>query len=101
MSFITVMLIMGLLCIVAGCWCMIRTYHILKITIGIEVAVKAVVMFIVLAGRVNGNMAIAQSFVITIIVIEVVVAIVGTGMSIALFKKYDSMDVRNLRRLKG
>ena len=66
MSAVNAMLILGVLMIAAGCWCLIRTYHMLKITIGIEVMVKAVTMFLMLAGRVSGRVALAQSFVITV-----------------------------------
>ena len=100
-SFETVILIVGFLLIFAGCYCLIRTYHILKIIIGIEVAMKAVTLFMILAGYINGKMTLAQSFVITVIVIEVVVAVVATGIAISLYKKYGSMDIRNLRKLKG
>ncbi|MBP7176689.1 MAG: NADH-quinone oxidoreductase subunit K [Thermoclostridium sp.] len=97
----TIMLIAGFLLIIAGCYCLVRTYHMLKIIIGIEVAMKAVTMFITLAGFVNGNSDLAQTFIITIIVIEVVVAVVAAGIAINLYKKYGSMDIRNLRKLKG
>lgn len=100
-TFETVILIVGFLLIITGCYCLIRTFHVLKIIIGIEVAMKAVTMFIILAGYVNGKMNLAQSFVITIIFIEVVVAVVATGIAISLYKKYGSMDIRNLRKLKG
>lgn len=95
------MLIAGLLMIIAGCYCLIRTYHMLKIIIGIEVAMKAVTMFIMLAGHINGKVGLAQTFIITVIVIEVVVAVVAAGLAVNLYKKYGSMDVRNLRKLRG
>jgi multisubunit Na+/H+ antiporter MnhC subunit len=95
------MLIIGFLLIIAGAYCIMRTYHMLKIIIGMEIAMKAVTMFIILAGFVNGNIDLAQSFVITIIVVEVVVAVVATGIAVSLYKKYGSMDIRNLRKLKG
>ena len=95
------MLIIGFLLIIAGAYCIIRTYHLLKIIIGMEIAMKAVTLLIILAGLVNGNLALAQSFVITIIVIEVVVAVVAAGIAVSLYKKYGSMEIRNLRKLKG
>ena len=95
------MLITGFLLIIAGCYCLIRTYHMIKITIGIEVAMKAVTLFITLAGYVNGKIDLAQTFVITSIVMEVVVTVVAAGITINLYKKYGSMDIRNLRKLKG
>jgi len=96
-----ILLTIGVLMVLAGCWCMIRTLHMLKITIGIEVAMKGVTLFMVLAGKVSGKVALSQTFVLTIIVIKVVVAVVGTGTAVGLFRKYGSMNVRNLSRLKG
>ena len=95
------MLIIGFLLIISGAYCLIRTYHMLKIIIGMEIAMKAVTMFIILAGYISGNMDLAQAFVITVIVIEVVVAVVAAGIAVNLYKKYRSMDIRNLRKLKG
>jgi multicomponent Na+:H+ antiporter subunit C len=92
---------MGVLMIFVGIWCMIRTYHMLKITIGIEIAMKAITMFLIIAGEINGNTALAQSYIATVIVIEVVLAVVCIGTAIGLYQKYGSMDIRNLTRLKG
>lgn len=96
-----VMLIIGFLLIISGVYCIMRTYHLLKIIIGMEIAMKAVTMFIILAGYINENMDLAQTFVISIIVIEVVIAVVAAGIAVSLYKKYGSMDIRNLRKLKG
>lgn len=101
LNFQTIMLFVGFLMIIAGCYCMIRTYHMLKIIIGIEVAMKAVTMYLILAGYINGHMGLAQAYVITAIVIEVIVAVVFAGVTIGLYKKYGTMDVRNLTKLKG
>lgn len=97
----TIMLIIGLMMIIAGCYCMIRTYHMLKIIIGVEVSMKAVTMFMLLAGRVNGHIGLSQAYIVTIISLEVIVAVVFAGVTIGLYKKYGNMDVRNLTRLKG
>ncbi len=95
------LLMLGLLMIFAGCYCLVRTYHMLKMTIGIEVAMKGVTFALVLAGNVVNNVALSETFVITVIVLEVVVAVVGIGMAASLYHKYGNMDVRNLSRLKG
>jgi len=95
------MLFLGLLMIITGCYCLIRTYHMLKIIIGIEIGMKAVTMFLVLAGYINGHMGLAQAYVITVIVLEVVITLVAAGVTIGLYKKYGDMDIRNLTKLKG
>ena len=101
MNVTTIMLIAGLVLILTGCFELIRTRHMLKIIIGLELAIKAVSMFFVLGGWLNGNMPVAQSFVVSIIVLEVVVATVLSGIAISIYHKHGNMDVRSLRNLKG
>lgn len=100
-NFKTVMLIIGFMMIIAGCYCLIRTYHMLKIIIGIEIAMKAVTMFLILAGYVNGHIGLSQAYVVTMIVLEVIVAVVFAGVTIGIYRKYGNMDIRNLTQLKG
>ena len=101
MNVSTIMLIAGLVLILTGCFELIRTRHMLKIIIALELAIKAVSMFIVLGGWLNGNMPVAESFVVSVIVIEVVVATVLSGIAISIYHKYGNMDIRSLRNLKG
>jgi multisubunit Na+/H+ antiporter MnhC subunit len=101
LDFETIILITGFLMIIAGSYCLIRTYHMIKILLGIEVAMKACTLFIILAGYLNGKEDLAQAFVITVIMLEVVVVVVAAGIIINLYKKYGDMDIRNLRKLKG
>ena len=96
-----IMLIAGLVLILTGCFELIRTRHMLKIIIALELAIKAVSMFIVLGGWLNGNMPVAESFVVSIIVLEVVVATVLSGIAISIYHKHGNMDIRSLRNLKG
>jgi len=101
MTVSTIMLIAGLILILTGCFELIRTHHMLKIIIALELAIKAVSMFIVLGGWLNGNMPVAESFVVSVIVIEVVVATVLSGIAISIYHKHGNMDIRSLRKLKG
>ena len=49
--------------------------------------------------HINGKLAYAK--LIITIVVEVVVAVVLAGISLNLYKKYQSMDLRNIRKLRG
>ena len=62
MNVTTIMLIAGLVLILTGCFELIRTRHMLKIIIGLELAIKAISMFITLGGWLSGNMALAEAF---------------------------------------
>ena len=56
---------------------------------------------ITLGGWLSGNMALAEAFVVSTIVLEVVVATVLSGIAISIYHKHGNMDIRNLRNLKG
>ena len=95
------MLIAGVVLILTGCFELIRTRHMLKIIIALELAIKAVSMFLALGGWLNGNMPVAQSFVVSIIVLEVVVATVLSGIAISIYHKHGNMDIHSLKNLRG
>jgi NADH:ubiquinone oxidoreductase subunit K len=93
--------ITALLLILTGMYCLMRTRHIIRIILGIEVAMKAITLLLIYAGWVNGQLALAQSFVVTMIVAEVMVAVVAAGIAVSVFRRYGSMDLRNLTKLNG
>ena len=96
-----IILMAALLMIVAGMFCLVRTYNLIRIIIAIEIAMKAITLLLVVAGAVNGNMALSQTFVITMIVLEVIVAVVAAGIAISLYHKNGNVDIRELTNLKG
>ena len=101
MTVSTVMLIAGVVLILTGCFELIRTRHMLKIIIALELAIKAVSMFLALGGWLNGNMPVAESLIVSVIVLEVVVATVLSGIAISIYHKHGNMDIRSLKNLKG
>jgi NADH:ubiquinone oxidoreductase subunit K len=94
-------LVTALLLILTGMYCLVRTRNIIRIILGIEVAMKAITLLLVFAGWYNGKLALVQSFVITMIVAEVVVAVVAAGIAISVFRRYGSMDLSNLTKMSG
>ena len=84
-----------------GAYCLMVTRNMIRAIIGIELLIKAVTLLIIFAGNVTGRTALAQGLVITIIVIEVVVAATAAGIALWVFRHTDSLDVRALRNLKG
>jgi multisubunit Na+/H+ antiporter MnhC subunit len=86
---------------VCGLYFVIVTRNMIRAIIGLELLIKGVTLLIVVAGYVTGRVALAQAFVITIIVIEVVLAVVAGGIAVSVFRVNSSIDVRQLRNLKG
>jgi len=94
-------LVTALLLIVTGIYCLMRTHNIIRIIFAMELAMKAITLLLIFAGLINGNMALAQSFVVTMIVVEVMVAVVAAGIAISVYRRYGSMGVDNLTKLRG
>ena len=86
---------------VAGLYCVMATRNFIRVLLGLEIITKAVTLLIVVAGWMNGRLALAQALAITLIVIEVVVIAVAAGVILAVYKHTGSLDVRRLRNLKG
>lgn len=94
-------LIFIVLLMIMGFYCMLFTYNLLRVLIGLEILIKGVTFFIVLAGYLSGQTALAQALAITIIVLEVVVMVVAAGLVLAFQLQYDSLNVKNMRNLRG
>lgn len=86
---------------VCGLYFIVVTRNMIRAIIGLELLIKGATLLLIVAGYVSGRTALAQSFVITVIVIEVVIAVVAGGIAVSVFRHNNSIDVRELRRLKG
>jgi multisubunit Na+/H+ antiporter MnhC subunit len=89
------------LLLIIGIYCMLATYNLIRALIGIEILIKGVTLLIVAVGYVSGNVAMAQALVITLIVIEAVVMAVAVGVVLGIHTHKNSLDIRNIRSLKG
>ncbi|MCX5706818.1 MAG: NADH-quinone oxidoreductase subunit K [Candidatus Omnitrophica bacterium] len=93
-SFAVLLFIIGIYCILAG-------YNLIRALIGVELLIKAVTLFLIVAGFASGHLELAQSLIITMIVIEVVMITIAVGIVVGIYRKTGSLDARNIRNLKG
>jgi multisubunit Na+/H+ antiporter MnhC subunit len=91
----------AILVFIAGLYCLLATFNLIRAVIALELLTKAATLFIILAGYVTGRVALAQALAITLIVIEVVVVVVATGVILCVFRYNKSVNVRLLRNIKG
>ena len=96
---------LSVLCVVllsiAALYCILASRNLIRILIGLELLTKAVTLLIAVAGYVTGRMAVAQTFIITMIVIEVVVIAVAAGIVIGVHRHDHDLDASRLNHLKG
>lgn len=86
---------------VCGFYCIMVTRNFIRSLIGLEILTKAVTLLIIAAGYASNRIALAQSMVITLIVVEVVVISVAAGIVFGIFKQIGSLNITKLRNLKG
>ena len=96
-----VFLIAVALLLVTGIYCLIVSRNLMRILLSIEILAKGITLLMIVVGYVTGNMAQAQAYVLTIIVIEVVLVVVATGIVLGIYRETDVLDTRKLNNLKG
>jgi NADH:ubiquinone oxidoreductase subunit K len=89
------------LLLVTGLYCILLTKNLLRILIGLEILMKAVTLLLITAGYLTGWNTISQSFVITLIIIEVVVMVIACGLIIGIYRYNDTLSTKKLKNLKG
>ncbi len=84
-----------------GLYCLLTMRNTVKLLIGIEVIAKGVTLALVAGGYARHNIMVAQSLVITVIVVDVAVIATALALVININRHTKSLDVRKLTRLKG
>jgi multisubunit Na+/H+ antiporter MnhC subunit len=90
-----------ILLFVIGVYCIVVTSTLIRMLIGLEILTKGVTLLIGVAGYLNGKTGLSESFIITLIIVEVVVIIVAGGIVLSVFARHGTIDVKVFRRLKG
>jgi len=90
-----------LLLLIIGLYCIFATFNLMRLLIGLELMIKAVTLLLINVGYSNGHLGLAQSLVITLIVIEVVVMVVGVGIILGLHNYHKSLNTKYIKLLKG
>jgi NADH-quinone oxidoreductase subunit K len=93
--------IFTVLLLFTGFYCILVSRNLVRILIGIEVLSKGITLGIVAVGYATGNMALAQSLAITVIIVEVFVVAIAAGIIISIYRHHDSLSTRNIENLKG
>jgi NADH:ubiquinone oxidoreductase subunit K len=91
-----VYLIAVVLIIVTAFYCLMITRNLIRILIALEILIKAVTLLLIAVGHIGGNLPYTESFVITLIIVEVVIMAVAAGIVIGIHKRTGSLNVNNL-----
>ena len=91
--------VLGLLGV--GLYGLLISRNMIKIVIALQILVKAAILALVAAGQASGQINLAQSLAVTVIVADTTVAVVGLALGVQVRRRFGTLDVKELSRLKG
>lgn len=97
----TIFITAVVLILATGIYSIFVTRNLMRILISIEILTKGVTLLLIGAGYLSGNMAQAQAYVVTIIIIEVILLVIATGIVLGIYRANESLNTNNINNLKG
>ena len=91
----------ALMLIALGIFMLIMTSNMIRVVLAVEVMMKAVTLLLIYAGNVSGQLGLAQTFVVTQIIVEIVLTAVASGLVINIYRKTGNRELRKLNKLNG
>ena len=90
-----------ILMVCIGLYTLLLAKNLIRMLIGFELMTKGVTLAFITAGNANGRIALSQSLVITMIVVEVISIATALAIVMLIQSKKKSLNVRKLTDLKG
>lgn len=84
-----------------GFYGLLITRNLIKVVMMLQILIKAVVLALVFAGKVSGNLGLGQSTAATVIVADTIVAVVGLALAVQVQRRFGTLDVPKISTLKG
>lgn len=99
--FFGILILAVALVLIVGTYTLLVTRNLMRILLSIEILMKGATLLLIGAGYITGDMATAQAFVITVIVIEAVLLVVATGIVLGVYRANGTLNTRSINHLKG
>ncbi len=90
--------VLGLLGV--GLYGLLVTRNLIKVVVALQILVKAAMLALILAGRMNGQINLGQSMALTVIVADTIVAVIGLSLAVQVRRHFGTLDVQALSTLR-
>ena len=84
-----------------GFYGLLITRNLIKIVMVLQILIKGVILALVLAGKLGGNLGLGQSTAATVIVADTIVAVVGLALAVQVRRRFGTLDVPKISTLRG
>jgi len=93
--------ILSLILLSIGLICLLTRKRIIKQVIGLSIMLQGALLTIVEAGRVNGDLQVAQSMVVSALVVETIILAIVLVLIVNVFRYHPRGRVDDLDTLRG
>jgi len=97
----TINMVVVALLFTIGMACLLTQRNVIKQVIGLKIMLQGVTLSLVHAGHVRGDVRLAETMVISALVVETIVIAIALALIVNVFRHYPSGDVDHLDRLRG
>ena len=84
-----------------GFYGLLITRNLIKVVMVLQILIKAVILGLVLAGKLSGNTGLGQSTAATVIVADTIVAVVGLALAVQVRRRFGTLDVPKISTMRG
>ena len=84
-----------------GFYGLLITRNLINIVMVLQILIKAVILALVLAGKLSGNPGLGQSTAATVIVADTIVAVVGLALAVQVRRRLGTLDVPKISSMRG
>jgi NADH:ubiquinone oxidoreductase subunit K len=84
-----------------GFYGLLITRNLIKVVMVLQILVKAVILALVLAGKLSGDIGLGISTAATVIVADTIVAVVGLALAVQVRRRFGTLDVPKISTLRG
>jgi len=86
---------------ILGWICLISQRNAFKQVIGLKIMLQGVTLALVMAGKLQENMNLAQTMVISALIVETIIIALALAMIVSIFRNIPDGDIDLLRKLRG
>jgi NADH:ubiquinone oxidoreductase subunit K len=84
-----------------GLFCLVTRRNVIKQVIGLKVMLQGVTLSLLHAGHVLGDVNLAQTMIISALVVETIIIGLALALIINIYRHYPSGDIDHLKSLRG
>jgi len=92
---------LSVLLFLIGLFCLLTRRNVIKQVIGLKIMLQGVTLSLVHSGHVLGDVRLAETMVISALVVETIIIAIALALIVNVFRHYPSGNIDDMNRLRG